>query len=139
LSSNSTTPDDDALDWIFGKPEDDAIMLAAQRDHLVMLAHSACDVLLELTRLYKKLQQRGDKLGPIDTLPWGDAIEELETARRRYVRSFKLYDAPQIIREAATNFAGDKVATVIENSMTSWRERLYAEAAASLERERAKG
>jgi hypothetical protein len=47
VSSNLTetspsTPDDDDLDWLFGEPEQDAIILAARRDHLAMLTYAAC-------------------------------------------------------------------------------------------------
>ena len=102
-----------------------------------MLTDAACNELLELVRLHRKLQERGGKLVPLDCLRWIDDIEALETARRRYAGDFKRYDAPQIINRAAENFAGPKVALVIRGAMDSWRERIVNEAAAAIDRERA--
>jgi hypothetical protein len=115
----------------------DALELGARQDHLRLLAHAACSELIELVRLHTKLAERGGHLVPLDCFKWIDAIEELETARRRYVRDFKRYDGPKIIFAAAEGFASRKVALVIEGAMESWRERIMKEAAATIDRERA--
>jgi hypothetical protein len=115
----------------------DEIALGARQDHLRLLAHAACSEMIELVRLHTKLAERGGKLVPLDCFRWIDSIEELESARRQYVRDFKRYDAPQIIFRAAESFASRKVALVIEGAMESWRERIMKEAAATIDRERA--
>jgi hypothetical protein len=127
VSSNLTetspsNPDDDDLDWLFGEPEQDEIILTARRDHLALLAHSACDAMTDLIRLKARLQERGDRLGPVDTFKWVDAVAELERARLCYVSDLKHYDGPQIIYAAAERYAGATVALVIEGFMERLRE-----------------
>jgi hypothetical protein len=127
VSSNLTeTPpsnpaDDTDLDWLFGEPEQDAIILAARRDHIAMLTHVACDAMVDLIRLKSNLQERGERLGPVDTFRWVDAVAELERARLRYVTDLKRYDGPQIIFRAAESFAGATVALVLEGFTERYR------------------
>jgi hypothetical protein len=109
VSSNLTetspsNPDDDDLDWLFGEPEQDEIILTARRDHLALLAHSACDAMTDLIRLKARLQERGER------------------ARLCYVSDLKHYDGPQIIYAAAERYAGATVALVIEGFMERLRE-----------------
>jgi hypothetical protein len=128
---------DDAIERRVGDPvATSEIELQARHDYIALLTHTARIELLELVRLYKKLQDRGGKLGPIDTLRWSDIVDELEAERRGYVRDFKRYDAPQVIFQTGERFAGNKIAVVIESAMASWRERLWAEAIAAQERKR---
>jgi hypothetical protein len=141
VSSNLTetspsTPDDDDLDWLFGEPEHDEIILAARRDHLVMLTQAACTELLELVRLHNKLQERGDRLGPVDTFKWVDAVAELERARLCYVSDLKHYDGPRVMYDAAERYAGATVALVLEGFMERYR-RIQREAAREVAAERA--
>jgi hypothetical protein len=122
LTEIPSNPTDDNDDWLFGEPEQDVTILAARRDYLIMLTHSACDAMTDLIRLKAKLQERGDHLGPVDTFRWVDAVAELERARLCYATDLKHYDGPQIIFRAAESFAGATVALVIEGFMERWRE-----------------
>jgi hypothetical protein len=143
VSSNFTqtspsTPDDDTdLDWLFGEPEHDEIILAARRDHLVMLTQAACDAMVDLIRLKARLQERGDRLGPVDTFKWVDAVAELERARWCYASDLKHYDGPQVIYDAAERYAGATIALVLEGFMERWREIQWKEFLAAREGDRA--
>jgi hypothetical protein len=132
-----STPVDDNDDWLFGPPVADELILAARRDHLVMLTYAACDALADLIRLKAKLQDRGDHLGPVDCFGWVDAVAELERARLCYVTDLKHYDGPKVIYDAAERYAGATITLVIEGFMERWREIQRAEFLAAREGGRA--
>jgi hypothetical protein len=129
---NPVTPIDEADDdWLFGKPEQDAMIIAARQDHLSMLTHATVDKLVDLLRLRAKLQGRGEPLQFADHLPWVDAIGELERARLQYVTDLRRYDAPVVIRDAATRYAGATIAGTIEGFMERYREIMWDEVLAA--------
>ena len=105
-----------------------------RQDHLVLLAHSACDKLVDLYRLRIKLhQERGEGLQFADHLPWVDAIAELERARLAYVDDLRRYDAPRVIHDAAKAYAGVTVALAIDGFMERYREIMWTETLAARE------
>jgi hypothetical protein len=128
MTVNSITPtespDDD--DWLFGKPEQDELVIAARQDHLRLLAHATCDALVNLIRLKAKLHDRGEGLQFADHLPWVDAIAELERARLQYVSDLRRYDAPQVIHDGAEDYAGVTIALAIDGFMDRYREIMWS-------------
>jgi len=88
--------------------------LQARHDYLAMLAHDTCDRVTDLCRLYKRLQERGDKLGPLDLNPLIHSVYELETARRRYANDLRRHDGRDIVFEQCERYAGEALAYCVE-------------------------
>jgi hypothetical protein len=117
-----------AIDELLGDPVAVAeIDLQARHDYLRLLTHEAVGELLELCRLYNKLRERGERLGPVDCFKWVDAMAELEHARFRYACDLRRYDAVDIIRQAAEDFAGAKLAEGVVGFMHRYRKIQFDE------------